>query len=240
MLMAVAHSSRAVAHSSRCCQKCMAFAVVGTFLCIALSLVASGVYLLGQALSKPPAIYFDEVDGGCIVESVDVERRESSNTNKGITTTTCYDEYLYDVCTHAQHAEQVGRALEGQTCFQEMSAWNSEEAKVCSTVCSQCTSIHTTPLYTAGASVTCWQPAPGKTPSYPYSCSNKQCYKLVDPADEQEEERNFGAALAAIGLLFSCCFIGCLTCFCREHLKPRQMQGPTTQAHGSGGAFTTS
>ena len=49
-----------------------------------------------------------------------------------------------------------------------------------------------------------------------------------------------GGALAAIGLLFSCCFIGCLTCFCREHLKPRQMQGPTTQAHGSGGAFTTS
>ena len=48
----------------------------------------------------------------------------------------------------------------------------------------------------------CWEPVPGFIPEYPYSCGNKPCYKIFDPADDVEAAVGYSTNLTVLGVLF--------------------------------------
>ena len=68
--------------------------------------------------------------------------------------------------------------------------------------CDKCKSRTTTPMFAVGRLKRCWEPVPGFIPEYPYSCGNKPCYKIFDPADDVEAAVGYSTNLTVLGVLF--------------------------------------
>ena len=71
------------------------------------------------------------------------------------------------------------RLLAKSNCFGSM----TDSKEVCARDCSACKSRNTTASFAEGEEVTCWAPAPGTTPGFPYECEkgpnfdNPECFK---------------------------------------------------------------
>jgi len=155
-----------------------------------MGLTIGGVSLLGSAMAHSPSEVFDTFDAPCTISHAFPPSRRNRNGD-------CYDDYRYQFCTPFAEANS-------SSC-----RWRSKQhgVRVCGSGCSRC-GRETTPIYSVGDNVTCWRPAPGVIPRYPFHCPNERCYRIVDPALEHESARDAGAVQLPVGfcfLLAGCC-----------------------------------